>query len=152
MDNPPSHREEAERILHLTGGDELRAFEMLERQMSVLVLRTQVMLSLSGIVITVTGFSGRAIAQTSEVARLFISAGILFVLLAASVAIGGVLRLRWLTQMLTGDILTTLERGIAIREKKSAYLKVSLALFVVGTSLYCLSIAQLLLASRPGAG
>ena len=39
---------------------------MVERQLSVLVLRTQVMLSLSGIVITVTGFSGRAIAQTSE--------------------------------------------------------------------------------------
>jgi hypothetical protein len=108
-----------------------------------------VMLSLSGIVLTVTGFSGRAIAQTSQLARACISAGILLVLLAASVAIGGVLRLRWLTQELVDDIVVTLARGLAIRERKSRYLKMSLVLFVLGMSLYCLSIAQLLLAAHP---
>jgi len=45
-------------------GDALRSYEIVERQLGVLVLRAQVMLSLSGIVITVTGFSGRAIAET----------------------------------------------------------------------------------------
>jgi hypothetical protein len=63
-----SARKEAERILALAKGDTLKAYEMVERQLSVLVLRTQVILSLSGIVITVTGFSGRAIAQTSNAA------------------------------------------------------------------------------------
>ena len=62
------------------------------------VLRTQVMLSLSGIVVTVTGFSGRAIAETSSLARSSIAAGILVVLASAAVAIWGVLRLSWLTQ------------------------------------------------------
>src|SRR5581483_1358494 len=91
-------RDEAERIFKLCGSDTLKAYEMVERQLSVLVLRTQVMLSLSGIVITVTGFSGRAIAQTSDLARWSIASGILVVLASAAAAIWGVLRLHWLTQ------------------------------------------------------
>src|SRR6185295_17199 len=96
-------RNEAERILALAKGDTLRAFEIVERQLSVLVTRTQVLLSLSGIVITVTGFSGRAIAETSAAARISITAGILIVLLAAGAAIGGVLRLTWLTEAIVDD-------------------------------------------------
>lgn len=145
----PSPREEAEQILKLVDGDGLRAFEMVERQLSVLVLRTQVMLSLSGIVVTVTGFSGRAIAQTSVLARMSIAAGIFVVLAAAAVAIWGVLRLRWLTQIIDGDARATLVRGIEIRDRKSRYLSLALLLFVVGFGLYCFAIAQLLLAARP---
>src|SRR5256885_16291842 len=88
-------REEAERILQLVKGDTLKAYEMVERQLSVLVLRTQVMLSLSGIVITVTGFSGRAGAQTSTLARGSIATGIFVVLAAAAGAVWGVARVGW---------------------------------------------------------
>jgi lysylphosphatidylglycerol synthetase-like protein (DUF2156 family) len=149
-DPVPTPLQEATRILALAEGNGYRAFEMLERQLSVLVLRTQVMLSLSGIVITVTGFSGRAIAETSELARISISAGIFVVLAAAVVAITGVLRLHWLTQELGPDILSTLVRSISIRDEKSRSLRWSLLLFTVGVSLYCFAIAQLLLAARPG--
>lgn len=142
-------REEAERILKLARGDALRAYEMVERQLSVLVLRTQVMLSLSGIVVTVTGFSGRAIAQTSILARDAIAAGIFVVLAAAAVAIWGVLRLSWLTQTIDDDVPTMLTRAIEIRDHKARYLGVALLLFVAGFALYCLAIAQLLLAARP---
>lgn len=143
----PSPREEAEQILNLAGGDALRAYELVERQLAVLVLRTQVMLSLSGIVITVTGFSGRAIAQTSLLARMSIAAGIFVVLAAAAVAIWGVLRLRWLTQTIEPDTLKMLTRGLEIRDAKSRFLGAALALFVVGFGLYCFAIAQLLLAA-----
>lgn len=149
MAAPDPRREEAERILRLAG-EPLRAYEMVERQLSVLVLRTQVMLSLSGIVVTVTGFSGRAIAETSELARLSITAGIFLVLLAAAMAIGGVLRLKWLSQRLSDDPLTTLMNGLGIRDKKSKFLTASGVLFVSGFALYCVAIAQLLLAARPG--
>jgi hypothetical protein len=140
-------REEAERILNLARGDTLKAYEMVERQLSVLVLRTQVMLSLSGIVITVTGFSGRAIAQTNALARGSIAAGIFVVLAAAAAAIWGVLRLQWLTQTLHDDPVTMLTRQIEIRNRKSRFLMVALLLFVVGFALYCFAIAQLLLAA-----
>jgi hypothetical protein len=143
-----SAREEAERILHLVGDDRLRAYEMVERQLAVLVLRTQVMLSLSGIVITVTGFSGRAIAATSASARDCIASGILVVLAAAAVAITGVLRLSWLTQTIDPDTMTMLMQAIAVRDRKARFLRVSLLLFVAGFSLYCVAIAQLLVAAR----
>jgi len=144
-----SARDEAERIYKLAGGDTLRAYEMVERQLSVLVLRTQVMLSLSGIVITVTGFSGRAIAQTSNLARYSIASGILVVLASAAAAIWGVLRLSWLTQTIQEDTLAMLTHGIEIRNAKSRFLGVALVLFICGFSLYCFAIAQLLLAARP---
>lgn len=146
---PATREEEADRILQLVGGDALRAFETVERQLGVLVLRTQVMLSLSGIVITVTGFSGRAIAETSNLARLSISAGILVVLASAAVAIAGVLRLTWMTRSIGADTRATLVNGIAIRDAKGRYLQAALALFIVGFALYCFAIAQLLMAARP---
>ena len=144
----PGAREEAAKILTLADGDRLKAFDVVERQLAVLVLRTQVMLSLSGIVITVTGFSGRAIAQTSALARDCIAAGILVVLAAAAAAIGGVFRIAWLTQSLDEDPLQMLVNAIGLRDRKARYLRLSLLLFVVGFSLYCIAIAQLLLAAH----
>lgn len=140
-------RREAENILALCDGDRRLAFDMIHTQLSVLVLRTQVMLSLSGIVITVTGFSGRAIAETSALAQGSVVSGLVLVLAAAAVAVWGVLRLRWLTQELTSDAVTTLERGLQLRDHKGRYLSVALALFVTGFSLYCLAVAQLLIAA-----
>jgi hypothetical protein len=146
----PSARDEAQQVLALSGGDALRAYELMDRQLGVLVLRTQVLLSLSGIVITVTGFSGRAIAETGALARASIAGGILVVLASAVVAIGGVLRLRWLTQELDADVLHMIERAIEVRDRKGRFLSVALLLFVVGFSLYCFAIAQLLWAAGGG--
>ena len=143
-----ARRREADHILKLCLGDHLRAYEVVERQLGVTVLRAQVMLSLSGIVVTVTGFSGRAIAETSEAARICISAGILVVLAAAVVAIWGVLKLRWLSQEIDDEPVVTLLRGLEVRDRKSRNLRAALILFVIGFALYCIAIAQLLLAAR----
>lgn len=139
--------EEARRIVAMVGGDHRAAFLLIETQLAVLVVRTQVLLSLSGIVITVTGFSGKAIAQTNDSARILISAGILIVLAAALTAILGVLRLRWLTQLVGDDALTTVERGLALRDQKARYLAVAMIMFGTGFGCYCAAIAQLLLAA-----
>lgn len=146
QDEVPSTHVEAKRILELTGSP-LRAFELLERQLSALVLRTQVLLSLSGIVITVTGFSGRAIAETGLVARLSIALGLMVVLLGAAVAFAGVLRLRWLTQALSDDPQETLVRGLELRDRKSRMLDIALRLFIAGFALYCFAVAQLIIAT-----
>jgi hypothetical protein len=138
---------EIARILTLAGDGEARAVGLVERQLNVLVLRTQVMLSLSGIVVTVTGFSGRAIAQTSALARMLIAAGILIVLSAAGTAIGGVLRLRWLTQIEGPDLRARLERMLAERDRKSRFLAAALGLFLVGFGCYCVAIALMLLSA-----
>src|SRR5438067_1842154 len=144
-----SRRREADHILKICLGDHLQAYEVVERQLGVLVMRAQVMLSLSGIVITVTGFSGRAIAETSDTARFCISSGILIVLLAAVVAIRGVLRLRWLSQEIDDEAVVTLLRGLEVRDRKSRNLRTALMIFVTGFALYCIAIAQLLWAAHP---
>lgn len=132
-------------------GSELEAYHMLERQLSVLVLRTQVLLSLSGIVITVTGFSGRAIAETGPLARICISVGIAVVLAAAVTAIAGVLRLRWLSETLGPDPVENVVVGLAIRNSKARFLNVALVLFVVGFAFYVTAVIQLLAIARaPG--
>ncbi|MFO0555772.1 MAG: hypothetical protein U0271_45770 [Polyangiaceae bacterium] len=143
MTSPDIDRE-ARRILRLCKDDTLKAYEVVERQLGVLVMRAQVILSLSGIVITVTGFSGKNIAQTSSLARTSVVAGLVIVLLGAAVAVSGVLRLRWLTESIEEDPLATLSAGIALRNTKSRFLAVAMVLFVVGFALYCLAVAQLL--------
>ena len=142
----PAIRTEAATLLRVAGS-ELEAYHMIERQLGVLVMRTQVLLSLCGIVITVTGFSGRAIAQTGALARASIASGIIIVLAAAITAIAGVMRLRWLNQVLGEDALENVVRGIAIRDGKSRFLGAALVLFTIGFALYVLAIAQLLLAA-----
>ncbi len=144
----PSRADEARRIVALVEGNHRAAFAIVESQLAVLVLRTQVLLSLSGIVITVTGFSGRAIAQTNMAARVLISAGILIVLAAALTAILGVLRLRWLTQVIGDSPLETVSTGLALRDTKSRRLSAAMLLFGVGFACYCAAIAQLLM--HPG--
>jgi hypothetical protein len=139
-------RPEAERLLRIAGS-ELEAYQMIERQLSVLVLRTQVVLSLAGIVITVTGFSGQAIARTSTLARACIAVGIAVVLASAIIAIFGVLRLRWLSQTLGDDPLANVAAGLELRDRKSRYLGAALILFAIGFSFYVVAIVQLLAAT-----
>lgn len=138
--------EEARNLLELCKGDARSAFDLVNDQLNTIVMRAQVMLSLSGIVITVTGFSGKLIATTSALARTTVVAGLFMVLAAAAVGVVGVLRLRWFTQELQPTPVETILRGLEIRNDKTRYLKLALSLFVVGFSLYCFAVAQLLLA------
>jgi len=137
---------EAQSILDLCEGDRLKAFQMVQGQLTALVNRLQAILGLSSIVITVTGFSGRSVAQTSPIARITVVSGLVLVLVAAAVGIGGVLRLRWSTQELGGSALESIARVIRIRNGKERFMTAALSLFVIGFALYCFAVAQLLLA------
>jgi len=103
------------------------------------------LLSLSGIVLTVTGFSGKQIAASGHPGPELIVSGLGVVLLAASVLVAGVLRLTWITKEIGDDPLATIAAGIALRDAKSRHLSIAMVLFVVGFALYCGSIANLLL-------
>jgi hypothetical protein len=62
----------------------------------------------------------------------------------------GVLRVKWLTQVIAEAPLDTLTNAIGIRNSKSSYLAVAQVLFVGGFFLYCAAIAQLLMAQHTG--
>ena len=137
---------EAQGILDLCDGDGLKAFQMVQGQLATLVNRLQSILGLSSIVITVTGFSGRTVAQTSPIAKVTVVSGLVLVLIAAAVGMGGVLRLRWSTQELGGTALESIARVIRIRDRKERFMTTALVLFVLGFAMYCFAVAQLLVA------
>jgi hypothetical protein len=137
-------RAEAARLVEFYQ-DARRAYDLLVSQLTALAVRTQALLSLSGIVITVTGFSGRQIAQSGGPGPLLITGGLTTVLLSAVVAVSGVLRVTWLSQYIDADPLETIARGIAIRDQKSRSLGVAMGLFGAGFTLYCGGIANMLL-------
>src|SRR5205823_9479425 len=114
-----ARRREAEHILNLCLKDHLRAYELVEHQMAILAQRAYVLLLLTGVVITVTGFSGRTLADTGELARAALAAGLLFVLAATATAIFGVLRLKWLSQEIDDEPIVTLLRILELRDRKS---------------------------------
>ena len=82
-----SRTEEADRILALYGDDLPAVMTMLERQFVVLHNRAQVLLTLCGIVISTTGFSGRIIAGTNALAQVLIVGGVALVLLSAAIVV-----------------------------------------------------------------
>ena len=103
-ENPDSHlltsKAEAARILSMCGNNLQEAMAVVERQFNTLHNRAQVLFSFCGIVITVTGFSGRLIAGTSDVAQALIVGGLMVVVGCAFYMFHSVMTLRWATQRL----------------------------------------------------
>ncbi len=141
-----SHADEMSRILAAYGD---RSFEpimaMLERQFTVLHNRSQVVLTLCGIVISTTGFSGRLIAGTSPMAQLLVIVGVATVLLAAATVVLGVLHLRWLTQQLGADTAAWLDTTLRYRDRKTHFYRVGLVLLTLGLAFYVAAISLMLL-------
>lgn len=137
--------EEANKILSLTNNDMLKAIELLENQLNTLHMRAQVLMSLAGIVITVTGFSGRLIASTSLASQILVISGLTMVLVSAVWVFTRVMGIRWVTAGLTKDQVDSLEKIIERRNKKtSAYSKGGIIL-CVGLFLYSIAFAMMLL-------
>jgi hypothetical protein len=139
----PQH--EAQKILSLCSGDAARAMELLERQLNTLHARSQVLLSLAGVVITVTGFSGRIIAQTGPLARFLVVAGLGVVLVSAVWVYLGAMGLRWITSDLKGEPADVLARVVARRDRKTRSYKAGGFVLSCGLLLYGAAVALMLL-------
>lgn len=141
----PERQAEIDRIIRIYGRDDFRAImETLERQFMVLHHRSQVLLGLSGIVITTTGFSGRLIAGTNDLAKWLIILGVGLVMAAAATVCYGVLHLRWLTQHPCDDLDHWLETILTYRDRKTRYYRVGIVITMIGLTLYVGSIFVML--------
>lgn len=139
-----SANEEANKILSLAGSDMLKAIELLEKQLNTLHARAQVLMSLAGIVVTVTGFSGRLIASTSLASQVLVISGLATVLASAVWVFSRVMGVRWVTAGLTENDVDSLEKIIERRNKKTrAYSKGGIIL-CVGLFLYSIAFAMML--------
>ena len=141
--------QEVEHLLRLYGNDASKIMAQLQSQLSILANRAQTLLSLAGITITVTGFSGANIARTGKLSATLLVGGLVIVLASAAIAMNGILRVRWTTQLPPCELSDAVRATLEVREMKTRNFSLALRLLVVGLTLYVSSIALLLLGNLP---
>lgn len=139
--------EETRHLLAFYRNDGPAVMAEIGSQLTILAHRAQTLLSLAGITVTVTGFSGASIARTGRVAAVLLVSGLVIVLVAAALSITGILRVRWTTQIPPCSAEEAIKSALEVRDVKTRAFSRSLALLVVGLSLYVASIALMLLSN-----
>lgn len=150
MPIPPevSLTQEAEQLVRIAGGDLYRVHDLLDRQFAVLQNRAQILVSIAGIVVTVTGFSGRIIAGTHLIGQILVLAGLFTVLASAVYVIRRVMRIRWLTALMADAEPATIAAILEQRERKRQAFYNGGAILLIGLTIYCCAVAVMLL--QPG--
>ncbi len=144
MQITPAIQAEAKTILELCQGDLMAALKVAESQLNIVYTRAQVLMSLAGMVVTVTGFSGRLIAGSSSAAQLFIVAGLLVSLSSAAWVIRRVMRVQWVTSLASQDREHALEQALYRRNRKTSAYTLGGTLLFIGLVLYAIAIALML--------
>lgn len=142
-------RDEVRKILDLNGGNAAATLNVLEHQLNVLHGRADRLMSLAGIVITVTGFSGRLIAATNRPAQALIVAGLGATVASVVWTFAKSGRIRWLTSQLEGDTESALASIIERRDARTQAYRIGGSILCIGLTLYALSIAIMLLNPGP---
>lgn len=118
---------------------------VITHQFDVLQARTHMMLTLATLTLTITGFSGPKIAASNVVSQYTMVLGLIFVLAAVVVTLGGTLRIRWLTQVGQGDAEGVLVDMIGYRNQKTRLFRIELTLLVLGLTFYVASVVTYML-------
>jgi len=123
---------------------------VLERQLNALHLRGQVVIGFGAVVVTTTGFSGRLIAGTNDLAQVAIIAGLLIVLAGCYWIFLKVMKVHWIiSRSLKGDWKQSLLTIIQCRDRKTRALHLGSYGVLVGLGVYALAIAIMLLNPEP---
>jgi len=150
---PPNRRltppEELAYIREIYGPENEKALERVLKSYDILQARSQMLVSLIAICLTVTGFSGPAIARASTFCRYSIVIGLLLVLISAVFTLAGPLQLRWATQWRADTIENSLINLIRRRNQRTARYHLSFLLLSLGLSAYGASVIAYLLQGAP---
>jgi hypothetical protein len=135
---------EAGRLLALHKGDEARTYDVVRQQFMVLQQRSQLLLTLATITLTITGFSGPKMVQSGDFARWAMAIGLALVLGAVLLLLSG-LRVKWLSQFDAGSPEATLAEAIAYRDMKTGRFQAEIALLAAGIAAYVAAVIAYLL-------
>jgi len=144
-----SRDDESRHLIDLYARDAAKIMDRIDGQLSILSARAQTLLSLAGITITVTGFSGASIARSGRPAAVLLVTGLVLVLFAASMAMRGILAVRWTTSIAPCSLEEAIHAALDVRDAKTRSFSRSLGILVLGLSLYVASVAYLLLMNLP---
>jgi hypothetical protein len=139
MSEPLGPKEEAHALMALHG-DARGSHGAITHQFDVIQTRTQSVIGLATLALTITGFSGPRIAANSALSRYTMILGLVWVLLAIIIALLGALRIRWLTQISAPTQEAYLVAMIAYRDQKTRRFQQSLSCLAVGLFFYVLSV------------
>lgn len=142
-----SPEDEARMTLDMLGGPANlgKCMEFLRHHFDVIQARSQLLLTLSTLALTITGFSGVKIAQTNAFARYSMALGIVFVLAGMVLLLVGGLRIRWTTQLFEKSSQETIVRIIRYRNSKTRLYFAELTLLVIGLGAYVAAIITYLM-------
>ncbi len=140
----PVHLAEASRLLELHHGDAARTYDVVRQQFLVLQQRSQLLLTLATITLTITGFSGPKMVQSGPFARWAMAIGLALVLLSVLILLAG-LRVRWLSQFDAGSPVATLAEAIAYRDHKTVRFQAEIALLAAGIASYVAAVIAYLM-------
>lgn len=135
--------DEARQLLAVQGEGGLKgATAILMQQFTVLQTRAQMMLTITTLTLTITGFSGPKIAASGVFARMTMVAGILATLASTLLILGGSLRIRWVTQFKGSSDLDLVTRVMRYRNEKTRLFFTEICLLVTGLSFYVTSVVS----------
>lgn len=137
---------EAENLLKLYGGDSglSKCLDVIRHQFDVIQARSQLLLTLATLALTITGFSGPTIARTNDFARATMAIGIVFVLMAIVLLLRGGLRIQWITQFHHPNPKDLLIEIMRYRDSKTQLYRTELTLLVIGLASYVTSVVTYL--------
>ena len=137
--------EELEFLKEIHGGENYpQIFRELKEAFVVLQTRSQMLLGLATICLTITGFSGPSMAQSNTGSRVGLGFGLTFVLLSMLALLVGPLRLRWVTVWRDKDIDSTLLYHLRQRNLRTVYYRFAMAFLLLGLFTYLLSLVLFL--------
>ena len=131
-------KEEASALMEYYRGDKCMAacMAILSQQFQVIQTRSQLLLSLAALVLTITGFSGPKIAATNHLARILMMLGIVLDLISIGMLLIQGLTVRWSTQIRGESEVETLEWVILNRNRKTSSYSVALVVLMVALFAY----------------
>lgn len=131
-------------------GSNAEVWKSLQQQFGVLHQRTQSVFAIGALAISVTGFSGHRIVAAGALSGIPLIIGLAFVLLSLAVALYGVVRLQWISDIRGKDAAEGLARVIAVRNRKTRFFLLSLKIVLIGLFWYVVAVANYLFQASAG--
>ncbi len=134
-------REELDHLEEVYGDQKNRLMEVIKDNLQILQTRSQTVLGLCTICLTITGFSGPRIAESGKTAAASVVSGLFFVVLSTLFIVIGPLRLQWITRVWKDDWRETAVMLLERRNRRTRLFTVSTACLIIGMSSYMTGLA-----------
>ncbi|MDA3797512.1 MAG: hypothetical protein PF692_00320 [Kiritimatiellae bacterium] len=137
--------EEINFIKEITGDPEKNnIISSIKDSFNILQVRSQLLLGLITICLTITGFSGHRLAASGVPARIALFTGVISVLISALLLFFGPLKIRWITTYKTDSFDETVFKMLKRRDNKTKLYHIATGFLIVGLSSYIISLAVFL--------